>query len=369
MPPRKAQRKKGVRVVKQTTKCPLPQENLSSDKEEDFGTIRALVARVEALEKERRQPLDAEAGTSTTPAGKKSARLASKKPKNRILADLVSRIGVLEAAVPSEEPAIRTHTACLPADQAPISAVTPSVLSAAGHMRSQQPVPHDAAALTPMVSGFAAPSVIASPSAYTGLTNIPIPVRIVLCGHSIVFWAHRRASSSVYGTQLQLSATATIQWETRRGMLWDALLPAVCRIMSLADRPHILLIHLGENDLVQHPGLDLLLKVTRDLTWLIRSYPHLLRVWSEMLVRRVWRGAVHPNKIDRARKWVNRKVRDFVLSLGGAVLSHDRIRFHAPHLFRDDGVHLSEQGCDLFLEDLMGGLRGLLSSLGGGDQA
>ncbi|XP_061486364.1 uncharacterized protein LOC133386672 isoform X2 [Rhineura floridana] len=72
MPPRKAQQKKGVRVVKQTTKHPPPQQNLSSDEEEDLGTIRALVARVEALEKEHMRPLDADAGTSSAPAGLKN---------------------------------------------------------------------------------------------------------------------------------------------------------------------------------------------------------------------------------------------------------------------------------------------------------
>ncbi|XP_061446460.1 uncharacterized protein LOC133366922 [Rhineura floridana] len=221
-------------------------------------------------------------------------------------------------------------------------------------MQVQLPVSRDVTACTPGASVFAAPDVVASPDAYTGLATIPIPVRIVLCGYSILFWAHRRASSSVPGTQLQLSATATVQWEARRGMLWDALLPIVCLIMSFSDRPHILLIHLGENDLVQRPGLNLLLKVTRDLTWLIRSYPTLIIVWSEMLVRRVWRGAVYPNKLDRSRKWVNRKVRDLVLSLGGAVIHHDRIKFHAPHLFHDDSVHLSDKVVTCFWRILWG---------------
>ncbi|XP_061440326.1 uncharacterized protein LOC133364167 [Rhineura floridana] len=365
MPPKKAQQKKGVCVVKQTTERPPIQQDMSSHDDEDLGTIRALVARVEALEKERRQPLDADAGTSTTPAGKKSARLASKVPKNRILADLVSRIGVLEAAVPIEEPLAAGSPAALPAVPDTISSPAVPVIPAVGPLQAPLPFsPPAATALPAGASGCVARPVVASPAAYAGLLNLSVPVRIVLCGHSILFWAHPRASSSIPGTQLQLSAVATVRWEARRGMLWDALLPSVCRVMSLADRPHVLLIHLGENDLVQRPGMDLLIKVTRDLTWLIRSFPNLLLVWSDMLVRRVWRGAFHPNRIDRSRKWVNRKVRTLVLSLGGAYIPHDTIRFHVPQLFRDDGVHLSEQGCDLFLEDLMLGLRGLLDSLG-----
>ncbi|XP_061477773.1 uncharacterized protein LOC133382123 isoform X4 [Rhineura floridana] len=265
MPPKKVQQKKGVRAVKQAAKRPPLQHISSSDEEEDMGTIRALVARVEALEKERRQPLDVEAGSSSAPAG---------------------------------------------------------------------------------------------------VLSLPVPVRIVLCGHSILFWAHRRASSSIPGTQLQLSAVAIIRWEACRGMLWDALLLSVCRIMSSADRPHVLLIHLGGNDLVQRPGMDLLLKIICDLTWLSRSFPNLLLVWSDMLVRRVWRGAFHPNRIDRSRKWVNRKVRALVLSLGGAYIPHDRIRFHTPQLFRDDGVHLSEQGCGGFFRGFDVGIKGFVNFFG-----
>ncbi|XP_061479346.1 uncharacterized protein LOC133383184 isoform X2 [Rhineura floridana] len=273
-------------------------------------------------------------------------------------------VGVLEDATPMEGSSVHTPPVGLPAVP-PTNLTLPEL----EHRDVQMPVHSTSATFTPGSPGFTMPPVVASPATYTGLLSIPIPVRIALCGHSILFWAHRRASSSAPGTQLQLSATATVHWVARRGMLWDAFLPSVCRIMSSMDWPHILLIHLGENDLVQSPGVDLLLKVTRDLTWLLNSYPRLIIVWSDMLVRRVWRGAIHPNRIDRSRKWVNRKIRALVLSLGGAFIPHDRIRFHAPHLFRGDGVHLSDQGCDLFLEDIMKGLRVLLSSLGGVDQA
>ncbi|XP_061485339.1 uncharacterized protein LOC133385778 [Rhineura floridana] len=293
MPPKKVQQKKGVRVLKQATKHPSSMQHQSSDEEEDLGTIHALVARVEALERERRQTQDVDAGPSSGPVGKKSARLASKMTKSHLLDDLVSRVGVLEDAMPMEGSSVHTPPVGL-------LAVPPTNLTLPELERRdvQMPVHSTPATFTPGSPGFTMPPVIASPATYTGLLSIPIPVRIALCGHSILFWAHRRASSSAPGTQLQLSATATVHWVARRGMLWDAFLPSVCRIMSSMDRPHILLIHLGENDLVQSPGVDLLLKVTRDLTWLLNSYPRLIIVWSDMLVRRVWRGAIHPNRID-----------------------------------------------------------------------
>ncbi|XP_061485609.1 uncharacterized protein LOC133386017 [Rhineura floridana] len=365
MPPRKVQQKKGVRVLKQASKRPSTQHHQPSDEEEDMGTIRALVARVDALERERLQPCDAGAGPSTASTGKKSARLVEKCTKSRILASLVSRIGVLEAAAPVQEPAVLpspvASSVVLLASSFPMFS-RPDV---DGLLQGQAQSPQSSVLPgSSESSALVASPLVASPAAYAGILNLPVPVRIVLCGHSILFWVHRRASSSFSGMQLQLSASATVSWEARRGMLWDALLPLVCRTMASAAQPHILLIHLGENDLVQRPGMDLLLKVRRDLTWLRRSYPNLILVWSDMLVRRIWRGAIYTNKIDRSRKWVNRKVRDLILSLGGVCISHDRVKFYSPQLFRDDGVHLSERGCDLFLEDLRLGLRSLFSLLG-----
>ncbi|XP_061464726.1 uncharacterized protein LOC133376496 [Rhineura floridana] len=364
MPPRKFQQKKGVRVVKQASKCPSAQHHQSSDEEEDMGTIRALVAWVDALEGECLQPCDARAGPSTAPTGKKSARIAERSSKSGIIVSLVSRIGVLEAAAPVQESAVLPSP--LTSSVVPVTSFSsvpscPAVGSFPGQIQSS---PTSVLPGSSEASALGTSPLVASPAAYAGVLSLPVPVRIVLCGHSILFWAHRRASSSFAGTQLQLSASAIVSWEARRGMLWDALLPLVCRTMASAAQPHILLIHLGKNDLVQCPGMDLLLKVTHDLTWLRRSYPTLILVWSEMLMRRVWRGALHPNKIDRSRKWVSRKVRDLVLSLGGACITHDRIRFYSPQLFRDDGVHLSELGCDLFLEDLRLGLGSLFPSMG-----
>lgn len=40
----------------------------------------------------------------------------------------------------------------------------------------------------------------------------------------------------------------------------------------------------------------------------------------------------------------------------GQFLLHSEIRVDRPELYRDDGVHLSEVGLDIFLQDLQQGL-------------
>ncbi|XP_061485680.1 uncharacterized protein LOC133386070 [Rhineura floridana] len=70
--------------------------------------------------------------------------------------------------------------------------------------------------------------------------------RILLCGHSMVFWAGRRAAKSRFGMQLGLSQWALVHWLGRRGMRWDGLLPALFQPAVERAVPQFLVIHLGE---------------------------------------------------------------------------------------------------------------------------
>lgn len=90
-------------------------------------------------------------------------------------------------------------------------------------------------------------------------------VRVIIFSHSIVFWARKRAASSSFGMQLQLGSLATVHWVARRGMLWDQLLPAFYEFVHAHAQPHIVVIHLGENDLGQRTTLSLRLQAYSDI--------------------------------------------------------------------------------------------------------
>ncbi|XP_053160851.1 uncharacterized protein LOC128349017 isoform X3 [Hemicordylus capensis] len=53
----------------------------------------------------------------------------------------------------------------------------------------------------------------------------PFPLRILIYGHSYVFWASRRAQQTSLVTQLGLAGAAEVEWMGCRGMLWNLFLP------------------------------------------------------------------------------------------------------------------------------------------------
>ncbi|XP_054825929.1 uncharacterized protein LOC129323422 [Eublepharis macularius] len=111
--------------------------------------------------------------------------------------------------------------------------------------------------------------------------------RILICGHSMVFWAANQAKRTQFGSQLGLCAVATVDWQGRHGLRWPGLLPLLFRGRK-GPPPHIVVIHLGGNDLGLVQGKALSMQVAEDLEYISSRWPSVLIVWSEMLQRRVW---------------------------------------------------------------------------------
>ena len=63
------------------------------------------------------------------------------------------------------------------------------------------------------------------------------------------------------------------------------------------------------------------------------------------------------DKVNKARRQVNKEICRGVSKGGlGSVINHRRIQISKVDYFREDGVHLSEAGLDIFLDDIRGGL-------------
>lgn len=183
-------------------------------------------------------------------------------------------------------------------------------------------------------------------------------------GSSIPFWAGELAATQPGGRNLNLPAC--IKWHAIRGLQWQQLDPHILKLLRTATPPNFLVIHLGSNDLTT-TGLTSK-KLIEEIQCSFLRYnvllPNTKLIWSSILPRLYWHGAPLNcgGKIDKKRKKINRKIRSFVLDLGGAVISHPNISPKVTELFRHDGAHLSMMGNRLYLHNLQGGLSSFLSN-------
>ncbi|KAM7146242.1 uncharacterized protein RBU57_014845 isoform 1-T1 [Macrochelys suwanniensis] len=132
------------------------------------------------------------------------------------------------------------------------------------------------------------------------------PKEIWICGHSVILVTKRRASTHPHGLQLGFpSSSAFLYWHGIQAMLWDQLLPLLHEIYYLRSFPSIIVIHLGENDLVQHTSMSLIVKMKNDLGILRRAFPDAHIIWSSLLPRRFWKGAEKPSVIALESAWTD----------------------------------------------------------------
>ncbi|XP_053164378.1 uncharacterized protein LOC128350305 isoform X1 [Hemicordylus capensis] len=202
-----------------------------------------------------------------------------------------------------------------------------------------------------------------------GAGGAAAPVRVLIYGHSLVFWAFKQTSTSHWGSQLGFGRRALVYWLVMRGMLWSQLLPAIKDHLARFPVPTVLVLHLGENDLGRRTGLSMVQQAASNLTVLRRWMPGVLILWISWLQRRVWRAAFNGFKLEKARRKVSAAIGKLVLAAGGDIIRQPDLaaRFH--ELYRPDGVHLSEAGCDLYLRNIRNGLAALLDGMGQGGQA
>ncbi|XP_051946477.1 uncharacterized protein LOC127618202 isoform X2 [Xyrauchen texanus] len=169
-----------------------------------------------------------------------------------------------------------------------------------------------------------------------------------ICGHSLVFWAEKRATSPEFGMQLGMHPDSVrIWWKGVQGMKWEQLLPLLLQLKDNWPKPDMLIIHLGGNDISTTAPEAFVDTVKKDLTSMKSIFPECLLVWSNTLPRQTWRGSEDGKEIDIIRTAINDSIHQIMTEHGGSALSHNNIKPDLG-LYRPDGVHLSGKGIDTF---------------------
>ena len=170
-----------------------------------------------------------------------------------------------------------------------------------------------------------------------------------LIGSSLVVWAgHRARAQQAVFPKL---TSPTTHWHGSRGMNWCQLMDTVRHLLRLKGPPGRLILHLGGNDLADTPLRQMVDNIKIDLQALKVLMPDTHIIWSDITARREYRHAVSSPKVEKARKTLNHKVHVLICQLGGSFVKHPAIKWDARDLYRPDGVHLSNMGNDILLED------------------
>ena len=74
-------------------------------------------------------------------------------------------------------------------------------------------------------------------------------------------------------------------------------------------------------------------------------------VWSDLTARLRYRHARNHTKVDKTRKAINNKIHVTVCKLGGSFVRHPTLNCDDNELYRHDGVHLSDPGNDILLQE------------------
>ncbi|XP_041442775.1 uncharacterized protein LOC121401560 isoform X2 [Xenopus laevis] len=191
--------------------------------------------------------------------------------------------------------------------------------------------------------------VVATAAREAPMARCGSAVNILVIGHSFIFWAEKHAAGQQLGLPKEHMKLA---WQGWRGMRWEQLKGRFYNALHRVNFVHLVIIHTGGNDLTSKKTPALIENMRADLSEMLENRKVGGLAWSDIIQRSNWRGAISPKGVEKARKKVNRAMHKFMCSFGKGIIRHDNIRSKQHQFFREDGVHLSSEGLDLFLGNI-----------------
>ncbi|XP_052711627.1 uncharacterized protein LOC128185949 isoform X3 [Crassostrea angulata] len=233
-----------------------------------------------------------------------------------------------------------------PTPAAPTTPATQASTEAGQGMSRSGMIPHN---MPPIVNPTPdAPSALSS--------HVPTNMNqdsVWIIGSSIIHWAQKYAETT---NQLNLGLNHfTINWNGRRGMVWEYLYTTVSSMLIANKQPTILIIHCGGNNIGDPQntlkGIQKFMKLT--LSQIADLLPNTLIVWSHILPRSNWRQSLSTIEGENSRRRINSAIATFVLKkLNGASIKYPDIQITQKRLCRLDGVHLSDLGNNIYINSL-----------------
>ena len=154
--------------------------------------------------------------------------------------------------------------------------------------------------------------------------------------------------SIIRRAQSNIQCTPRVRWNGRGGARLCDLTELLAGLAGSGPPPGLIIVHLGTNDLVAVDLYGIRQSVRIFMEECCAHFPGARLIWSDILPRACYFGALSQSKLEMKRRSVNKWARSVSRRMGVAVLHHPQFKWSIFHLFRFDGVHLSPEGSDLF---------------------
>jgi hypothetical protein len=122
-------------------------------------------------------------------------------------------------------------------------------------------------------------------------------------------------------------------------------------LLATNPKPSVIVLHVGADDISSTKSIMLRQALREMMDGVISLLPETCLIWSEMISRLRYPGAVKVGAIEKERRRNNICVCRYALSMGGRTILHRDIDPTTPWLYTD-GIHLADAGVDVFLNDL-----------------
>lgn len=172
-----------------------------------------------------------------------------------------------------------------------------------------------------------------------------------LVGDSWLHWLQKYTKKRNISENLNC-ANIQATWYSKRGMRWEEVYIQIRNRINL-EKPDIIIIHCGGNDLGETRSITLITKMKSDLLLIMHMLPHTRIVFSHITQRQIWKfGRIRGSILEKSRKRINKVISAFLKDHNMHSIPHPNINHDNVLLFYKDGVHLSTTGNAIFLRNL-----------------
>lgn len=149
-----------------------------------------------------------------------------------------------------------------------------------------------------------------------------------------------------------------IDWDGYSGLRVEQLHAKLQHGLINARLPRIIMLHVGGNNIVYTNRHKIVRTLKQEISYITEHFNNSLIVWIFILPRLTWtpRNSSHSfdNTMNTKRLAINRALAKHTLSLpNGRVLNIKSIDRQTPGFFRQDKVHLSSVGNELYIHAIM----------------